>query len=638
MKGIFLFAGGLALTAMVAMSQNEAATVESQRALVNQYCSGCHNDNVKSGGFSFTSVDLANPGQNAELAEKVIRKVRSGMMPPAGARRPEEAALKALASGLESRIDQAASKQLYVVAPELHRVNRTEYRNSVRDLLGLDVDVTALLPPDPKTGGFDNMSDALTVTPALMQSYIRAAEKISREAVGDTSAPPVMQSYMVPKVVNQYRHVEGTPFGTRGGIAVTHNFPADGDYVFKLQLYYWYTGELVGSKLMQSLQGQEVEISIDGERVSNFKIDPQIQETEGDLDTKPIAVKAGPHRVAAAFVSKFDGPVEDQYWLVEQTLMDVSIGTHAGITGLPHLRSMFITGPMKVSGVSDTPSRRKIFTCKPATAKDEDPCATQIISRLTRQAFRRPVNAEDLEGLMAQYHEARKDSNFETGIRTAVQAILAKPEFVFRFEPVPTNVAPGQNFRISDLELASRLSYFLWSTAPDEPLINLATQESSKIRRFSNSRSNECWRTRAPNVVHELRRTVAAAGRSEGSASGTGIFPNTPEISAESMRREVELLFESVVREDRNIVDLLDRRLHICRRSSRKTLWNSERAGIEVPACDSDRSEPIRANGQRRRADDDGVGKSDFPGGARQVCVECLLGRLRRIPRLSCRA
>ena len=188
MKGIFLFAGGLALTAMVAMSQNEAATVESQRALVNQYCSGCHNDNVKSGGFSFTSVDLANPGQNAELAEKVIRKVRSGMMPPAGARRPEEAALKSLASGLESRIDQAASKQLYVVAPELHRVNRTEYRNSVRDLLGLDVDVTALLPPDPKTGGFDNMSDALTVTPALMQSYIRAAEKISREAVGDSSS------------------------------------------------------------------------------------------------------------------------------------------------------------------------------------------------------------------------------------------------------------------------------------------------------------------------------------------------------------------------------------------------------------------------------------------------------------------
>jgi mono/diheme cytochrome c family protein len=559
MKGIFLFAGGLALTAMVAMSQNEASTVESQRALVNQYCSGCHNDSVKSGGFSFTSVDIANPGQNAELAEKVIRKVRSGMMPPAGARRPDEAALKALVSGLESRIDQAAGKQVYVVAPELHRVNRTEYRNSVRDLLGLDVDVTALLPPDPKTGGFDNMSDALTVTPALMQSYIRAAEKISREAVGDISAAPVMESYMVPKVANQYRHVEGTPFGTRGGIAVTHNFPADGDYVFKLQLYYWYTGELVGSKLMQSLQGQEVEISIDGERVSNFKIDPQIQETEGDLDTKPIPVKAGPHRVAAAFISKFDGPVEDQYWLVEQTLMDVSIGTHAGITGLPHLRSMFITGPMKVSGVSDTPSRRKIFTCKPATAKDEEPCATQIISRLTRQAFRRPVNADDLEGLMAQYQEARKGgANFETGIRTTLQAILAKPEFVFRFEPVPTNVAPGQNFRISDLELASRLSYFLWSTAPDETLINLASQN----------------KLRDPVVLQQQVKRMLADPRAESLSTNfagqwlqlgglkevnpeSGIFPNFTRNLANSMRREVELLFDSVVREDRNVGDLL---------------------------------------------------------------------------------
>ena len=558
MKGIFLFAGGLALTAMVAMSQNEASTVESQRALVNQYCSGCHGDNVKSGGFALSSIDIANPGQNAELAEKVIRKLRSGMMPPAGARRPEEAALKALASGLESRIDQAAGKQVYVVAPELHRVNRTEYRNSVRDLLGLDVDVTALLPPDPKTGGFDNMSDALTVTPALMQSYIRAAEKISREAVGDTSAPPVMQSYMVPKVVNQYRHVEGTPFGTRGGIAVTHNFPADGDYVFKLQLYYWYTGELVGSKLMQSLQGQEVEISIDGERVANFKIDPQIQETEGDLDTKPIAVKAGPHRVAAAFISKFDGPVEDQYWLVEQTLMDVSIGTHAGITGLPHLRSMFVTGPMKVSGVSDTPSRRKIFTCKPATAKDEEACATQIISRLTRQAFRRPVNAEDLEGLMSQYHEARKDGNFETGIRTAVQAILAKPEFVFRFEPVPTNVAPGQNFRISDLELASRLSYFLWSTAPDETLLNLATQNKLKDPAILQQQVKRMLADpRAESLSTNFAGQWLQLGGLKEVNPESGIFPNYTRNLGNSMRREVELLFDSIVREDRNVGDLL---------------------------------------------------------------------------------
>jgi hypothetical protein len=326
MKGILLFCGGLVLVAMVAFAQNEGTTVEAQRAVVNEYCAGCHNEKVKSGNFSFTNVDIAHPEQNAEQSEKIIRKLRSGMMPPAGARRPEGVALRALAAGLESRIDAASAKQVHVVAPELHRVNRTEYRNAIRDLLGIDVDVAALLPSDPKTGGFDNMSDALTVTPALMQSYIRAAEKISRDAVGDKLAAPVMVQYMVPKVANQYRHVEGTPFGTRGGVAVSHNFAADGEYVFKLQLYYWYTGQLVGSKLPENLQGQEIEISVDGAQVSKFKIDPEIQETEGDLVTPPIKVNAGQHRVAAAFVAKSDGPVEDQYWLVEQTLMDVSIG------------------------------------------------------------------------------------------------------------------------------------------------------------------------------------------------------------------------------------------------------------------------------------------------------------------------
>ncbi|MBI4472889.1 MAG: DUF1587 domain-containing protein, partial [Acidobacteria bacterium] len=313
MKRVAVFCGTLVLFAMVASAQNQSPA--DPKALTTQYCAGCHNDRTKSGGFSLTEIDLAQPDQKAELAEKIIRKVRSGMMPPAGARRPDAAILKAFASSLESRIDAAAAKQPYVDAPELHRVNRTEYRNSVRDLLGMDVDVSALLPPDPKTGGFDNMSDALTVTPALLQSYVRAAEKISRDAVGDREAPPQMVSYMVPKVVNQYRHVEGAPFGTRGGISVIHNFAADGDYIFKLQLYYWYTGQLVGSKLSEALQGQEIEVSVDGARVAVFKIDPEIQETEGDLATEPIKVAAGPHRVSAAFVAKYDGTVEDQYWL-----------------------------------------------------------------------------------------------------------------------------------------------------------------------------------------------------------------------------------------------------------------------------------------------------------------------------------
>jgi cytochrome c551/c552 len=552
-----MFCAGIVLFAAAVLAQTQRPA-DTPTALTSQYCAGCHNDTAKSGGFSLSQIDLSDPAKHPEIAEKIIRKLRSGMMPPAGARRPDAATLKNFAASLETKIDSVAAKTPYIDAPELHRVNRTEYRNSIRDLLALDVDVSALLPSDPKTGGFDNMSDALTITPTLLQGYVRAAEKISRDAVGDREAPPLMVQYMVPKVVNQYRHVEGAPFGTRGGTSVVHNFPADGDYVFKLQLYYWYTGQLVGSKLADALQGQELELSIDGTRAAVFKIDPEIQETEGDLVTEPIKVPAGPHRVSAAFVSKFDGTVEDQYWLVEQTLVDVSIGTHAGITGLPHLRSMFITGPMSVSGVSETPSRRKIFSCRPATPRDEEPCATEIISRLARQAFRRPINTEDLEGLMGHYQTGRKEGDFETGIRTALQGILAKPEFIFRFEHVPANVRPGETYQLSDLQIASRLSYFLWSSAPDEQLLTVASQGKLKD----------------PAVLQQQVRRMLADPRSETLATSfaaqwlrlgslqeanpeSGLFPNYTRNLGNSMRREVELLFDSIVREDRSIKDLL---------------------------------------------------------------------------------
>ena len=452
-----------------------ASSVESQRAVVDQYCLSCHSDKLKSGGFSWTEIDLAHPDRNAERAEKVIRKMRSGLMPPAGARRPDAATVKAFTTGLETRIDQAAALRPYVDSPDLHRVNRTEYRNSVRDLLGLDIDVTSLLPPDARSSGFDNMADTLTITPALMQGYIRAADRISRAAVGDPEASAEMVSYKVPKVVNQMRHVDGTPFGTRGGVSVMHSFPADGEYTFRAELYHYYTGEQIGGRLPAALVGQELEIALDGERVASFTIDPAMQETENTLVTPPIKITAGQKRLSVAFVSKFDGPVQDQYRLVEHTLMDVTIANNPQMTALPHLQTVSITGPFKMSGVSDTPSRRKIFTCRPATEKDETTCATNIISRLAKQAFRRPVTAEDLEGLMSQYQEGRKDADFESGIRTALQAILANPEFVFRFERVPANAVAGKTYRISDLELASRLSYFLWSSLPDEQLLNLAS-------------------------------------------------------------------------------------------------------------------------------------------------------------------
>ena len=532
-------------------------TTASQQALVGKYCAGCHNEKMQSGGFSWTKVDLADPGQHAQQLEKAIRKVRSGMMPPAGMPRPDVATSKAFAVALETGIDKAASAKPYAGAPELHRLNRTEYRNSVRDLLGLDVDIVSILPPDEMGRGFDNMSNTLTVTPALVQGYVRAASKISREAVGDTSVPPTMSMFSVPKVVNQMRHVDGAPWGTRGGVSVVHNFPTDGDFQFKLKFYYDYLETLFGQSLPSNLQGQEIEVSIDGARVAIFKIDPNIPETKNTLTTDNIKVTAGPHRVSAAFIAKFDGPTEDTFRQVEQTMIDVSAGV-PGLIALPHLQTLTIAGPYTVKGMSDTPSRRRIFTCVPASGKEEKACAEKILSALARQAYRRPANDSDMEYLMTYYQEGRQEGNFETGIRMAVQAIISNPKFVFRFENNPSSIAPGRNYRIGDLELATRLSYFLWSSLPDDQLIALASQgklrdpvvlEKETRRMLADPRSGAL----VDNFAYQWLRLQTVR---EADPDGM-LFPNFTRNLGQSMTQETKLLFDSIMREDRNIVYLL---------------------------------------------------------------------------------
>ena len=567
MRSIGVF-GGLALSVLMAhgklagtvLGQGTAtiSTVESQRAFVAQYCASCHSDAAKSGGFTWSSVDLGDPGAHAPQLERVIKKVRSGMMPPAGARRPDQVTMRSFAAGLETRIDQAAAGQPHANAPELHRMNRTEYRNAVRDLLGLDVDVTELLPPDARTNGFDNMSDALTITPALMGAYVRAADKISRDAVGDPNATAGMATYKVSRLLNQMRHVPGTPFGTRGGISVMHTFPADGEYSFKATFYYYYTEQLIGSSLPAELQGQQIEFSVDGERVAVLTIDPTVQESSANYVTPPVPVKSGQRRLSAAFISKFDGPVQDHYRLVEQTIMDTTISVTPEMTGLPHLQALAVTGPYNPKGVSESASRAKVFTCRPAAATQNERCATQIISKLAGQAFRRPPTAEDMEGLMVYYHQGEKAGGFEVGVRAAIQAILSKPQFIFRFEQEPANVRPGQNYRISDLELASRLAYFLWSTIPDEQLINLATLGKLKD----------------PAVLEQQVRRMLADSRSEALATSFAgqwlrltamkdvfpeapLFPNFTRTLGDSMKREVELLFDSTVRENKSVLDLI---------------------------------------------------------------------------------
>ena len=529
-------------------------SLESQQALVDQYCVWCHNDVEKAGDMTLSGLDPAHVEESAELAEKMIRKLRAGMMPPAGQPRPDAAILEALAASLETTLDRLAAANPDPGARVLQRLNRAEYARSIRELLDLDVDGASLLPPDSMGRGFDNIADALTLSPALMEGYIRAASKISRLAVGEVVAP-TMATYKVPRTSSQMRHVRGAPLGTRGGLSVVHTFPADGEYVFKMEFYHG--SVLFGGKA----DDEQIEVSVDGERVALLDIDAQLSETRGsgvNVDTPPISIKAGPRRLSAAFIMRFAGPIDDLMSPNEITLADTEVAAGDGITTLPHLEFLEVRGPFNATGTSATPSRRKIFTCRPTGPGEETPCATEIISRLASQAYRRPLTPEDLEGLMSFYREGRETADFEAGTRDALQAILTSPYFVFRFEQEREDAKPGETFRISDLELTSRLSYFLWSTAPDDELYAAAregrlhdlTVLRQQVRRMLDDSRAETLATRFAGQWLRLADL-------EGMHPDPERFRLFDTTLAESMRRETELLFESVVREDRNVLDLL---------------------------------------------------------------------------------
>ena len=543
----------LALAALPCTAQTSLA-VGARQTLVNQYCAGCHNDKVKSGGFTFSKLDLAHPEQNSDQAERVIRKLRAGMMPPVGLPRPEGNSLGNFAASLESAIDSAAAAHPNPGRPALHRLNRTEYRNSVRDLLNVNIDPATLLPPDDMSHGFDNMADVLTISPALMEGYIRAASRVASEAVGDRNITAAMVTYKIPRVISQNGHIEGTPAGTRGGHAVPHNFPADGEYNFRVTFYYSLDGPLYGR--VQAKE-QKVEFSVDGERVALLDINPSMVLTD-DIRTPNIAVKAGPHRIAAAFIQKFDGMVEDVLSPPGLSLVDLNIAQYPGLTPLPHLHDLSVSGPFRPTGVSETPSRARIFTCRPGSVADEIPCARKIIGALTRQAWRRPVTDADVEDLLTFYQRGRNGKDFDSGIRTALQALLASPEFVFRFERTPAGVSAGDNHRVSDLELASRLSYFLWSSAPDNQLITLAAQDRLKdpavlekqVRRMQ--ADPKAWALTANFASQWLHLQNLKDAQPD-----AYLYPNFNRNLADSMRRETEFFFDSVIREDRGVPELL---------------------------------------------------------------------------------
>lgn len=555
--------------------------VYAQQAVLDQYCITCHNGKLKTGGLELDKLSLQHVATDAEEWEKVVRKVRAGMMPPAGARRPDRPTLDAFAASVETALDRAAAEHPNPGRAPLHRMNRSEYANAIRDLLAVDVDAPTLLPADDSSNGFDNIADVLGISPALMERYVSAAAKISRLAVGDKDTAPLDVTYTLKGDLSQNTTIDGLPPGTRGGTLIRHNFPLDGEYVIKLSLAKLSFGQVFG----EGAEGQELEVTLNGQRVKLYMLEevpmffmrakpgqvipqrPLSQPDEERVKMTPdihlefrMNVKAGPQTLGVDFLQKSYEANEDLVHRPMSSMKDSNIGMQYGYDTVPHLARVDITGPYKATGSGDTPSRRHIFVCEPKSAADEVPCARQIISNLVRRAFRRAPTDADLEPLLSFYQQERNSSgSFDNGIEMALRRILADPEFVFRFEPPPATVPANGIYRISDTELASRLSFFLWSSIPDDELLNLALQnklhepavlERETRRMLADPKARALVTNFAGQWLYlrELKNAVPDSRE----------FPDFDDNLRQAFQKETEMLFESILREDRPVLDLLN--------------------------------------------------------------------------------
>jgi len=528
-----------------------ATNFAAHNAVMTKYCLGCHNNNSKAGGLSLAGLDLAKIGQQGELGEKLVTKLRAGMMPPVGMPRPDAATYNSLSSAIERQLDLVATANPNLTAPGVHRLNRSEYANAVRDLTLVVVDPAALLPVDDAVFGFDNNAGALTSSPALVEAYVAAAAKISRTALGHGT--DIQQKvYTAPSDYSQVYGMEGMMFGSRGGLKVTHYFPADGEYAFDFTLVRANAGGLVGQAA-----GEFLDMSLDGKRIRLYDIQkdtPQGGGTAADRHPTRVHVTAGPHVLEAVFISKSAIPADDFNKHFERTSLTQGV---QGFNFFTHVNSVSVSGPFDGKRAATSPSREKILVCQPANAAEELPCAKKILTSLASQAFRRPSNGSDLERLLNLYQAGRNDGDFEDGIERALQMVLSDPEFVYRTEKIPANVKSGQPYRISELELASRLSFFLWSAPPDSQLINLATQ--NKLR---TNLTAQVKRMLADPKAHAF--TVNFAGQwlqlrnLSGFAPIGDIYPDFDDNLRQAFRQEAELFFESILKEDRNVVDFLD--------------------------------------------------------------------------------
>jgi mono/diheme cytochrome c family protein len=537
------------------------ASAAQYRAVLDKYCVGCHNDRTKTGGLTLQTLDLAQAPAHADVLEKVIRKVHGGMMPPVGLPRPDQPTADGMVTWLRATLDKAAETHPYPGRPLLQRLNRSEYANAIRDLLALDVDVSALLPPDNSGYGFDNVTDVLGVSPMLLESYLTAAGKIATLAIGDPKAPPSGDVYHDRQDASQDKHIEGLPLGTIGGMAIKVTLPADGEYLLEPKLFRTNLGTMRGLE-----NSQQLEVAVDGARVhiAAFGGNEEVAKSSANPTTTGnsvderlkvrVPLKSGPHTITIAFIER--SHVQNT-WRLEPFLRSSADTIDFG--GYPHLDTVTVTGPFNPTGVSDSPSRAKIFVCRPANTGDEAACAKTILATLVRRAYRGQSTDEDLQRLLEFYQTGRKDGgNFDQGISLALRRMLSSPKFTFRVERDPEG-PPGMVYKISDLELASRLSFFLWSSIPDDQLIDLARQ--GKLR------NSVVLQQQVRRMMADPKATTALVNNFVGQwlylrnlntqQPNSTVFPDFDDNLRTSFRHESEMLFETIMHEDRSVLEFL---------------------------------------------------------------------------------
>ncbi len=519
-------------------------------AVVQQYCVVCHNDQLLTGNVSLANFDVDQAAQNAEKAERMVRKLRAGMMPPPGIPRPGGDTLLALVETIEANVDKAAKANPRLGERRFQRLSRTEYERVVKDLLDLEIEGSKWLPPDVLVGAFDNASAGQMLSTTLLDSFMRAASEVALLAVGNPEAMSSTAKYNNPVEISQHAwdHIEGTPFGTRGGMVITHDFPADGDYVFQVETSF---GD--GTSILE-----DVDISVAAEPKALLMLERKAAQSN-PVQTELVHVQAGQQTVSAAFVSRIEGPYEDRFTPPNWSSANLgNNGANYGITVLPHITTLLITGPKNVKGVSETRSRQRIFSCHPTGAAEQRTCAESIIGRLMTQAYRRPIKADDVADLMKFYDEGFAAGGFEVGVRTSLEALLAAPEFLFRLEREPANARAGQAYRLSDMDLATRLSFFLWDAAPDAELLKVAETGrlsnagvfDQQVKRMLKDPRSEALSTRFVSQWLRLQDVGQEVWPEP------FYYPDFSEQLAESMVKETQMFFQYLVQADRPLLEL----------------------------------------------------------------------------------